>query len=131
MYTRILIFFLYTVEPTRSQTGDTFSSLNSATLPIAINSIDHNLLFNPKSIAFFSIPKGQATVLVVGGALEAANSDKDCLKLVLNRRKGFIKLALRFGVDLVPTFSFGENSIYDQIPNPVGRCKYQFFRGPT
>jgi len=69
---------------------------------------------------FFSIPRGQVTVLVVGGALEAANSDKDCLKLVLNRRKGFIKLALRFGVDLVPTFSFGEYSIYDQVPNPVG-----------
>jgi 2-acylglycerol O-acyltransferase 2 len=69
----------------------------------------------------FSIPKGQVTVLVVGGALEAANSDKDCLKLVLNRRKGFVKLALRFGVDLVPTFSFGEYSIYDQVPNPVGK----------
>lgn len=61
------------------------------------------------------------SVLVVGGAPEAANSDKDCLKLVLNRRKGFVKLALRFGVDLVPTFSFGEYVIYDQVANPVGK----------
>jgi hypothetical protein len=77
--------------------------------------------FKLKMCFIFSIPKGQVTVLVVGGALEAANSDKDCLKLVLNRRKGFVKLALRFGVDLVPTFSFGEYSIYDQVPNPVGK----------
>jgi len=61
------------------------------------------------------------SVLVVGGAPEAANSDKDCLKLVLNRRKGFVKLALRYGVDLVPTFSFGEYVIYDQVANPIGK----------
>ena len=66
------------------------------------------------------MPKGQATILVVGGALEACHGEKDCIKLVLNRRKGFIKLALRFGVDLVPTFSFGENSIYDIVSNPPG-----------
>ena len=61
-------------------------------------------------------PSGQVTVLVVGGAPEALNSDQVvmvmvmvmvmlslrliCLqgkiKLVLNCRKGFIKLALRF-----------------------------------
>lgn len=57
---------------------------------------------------------------MVGGALEAANSEKDCIRLVLNRRVGFIKLALTHGVDLVPTFSFGEFSIYDQVANPVG-----------
>jgi hypothetical protein len=57
---------------------------------------------------------------VVGGALEALQGEKNVIRLVLNRRKGFIKLALRFGVDLVPTFSFGENSIYDQVSNPPG-----------
>ena len=68
----------------------------------------------------FSIPKGQATILVVGGALEALNGEHDVLRLVINRRKGFIKLAIRFGVDLVPTFTFGENSIYGQVSNPPG-----------
>ena len=42
--------------------------------------------------------KGMAAVLVPGGALEALNSDKDQIRLVLNRRKGFIKLALRYSV---------------------------------
>ena len=42
--------------------------------------------------------KGMAAVLVPGGALEALNSDKDQIRLVLNRRKGFIKLALRYSI---------------------------------
>ena len=42
--------------------------------------------------------KGMAAVLVPGGALEALNSDKDQIRLVLNRRKGFIKLALRYSL---------------------------------
>jgi len=65
-------------------------------------------------------PSGQVTVLVVGGAPEALNSDQGKIKLVLDCRKGFIKLALRFGVDLVPTFTFGENRVYDQMANPEG-----------
>ena len=71
----------------------------------------------------FRQEKGLAAVLVPGGALEALNSDEDKIRLVLNRRKGFIKLALRFGVNLVPTFSFGENFIYDQVKAEQGKEK--------
>ena len=59
-------------------------------------------------------------VLIVGGASEALNYADSEIKLVLNRRKGFIKLALRFGRDLVPVFTFNENFIYGQAPNPEG-----------
>ncbi len=62
-----------------------------------------------------STPKGLAVVLVVGGASEALNFDHEKISLVLNKRKGFIKLAIRFGVSLVPTFSFGEAFIYHQV----------------
>ena len=70
-----------------------------------------------KCYQFFSSrqEKGVAAVLIPGGALEALITDKDKIRLVINRRKGFIKLALRFGVDLVPVFSFGEQYIYDQF----------------
>ena len=43
---------------------------------------------------------GSASVLVVGGAAEASLSEKSRLQLVLKNRKGFIKLAMRFGADL-------------------------------
>ena len=59
--------------------------------------------------------KGVATVLVPGGARESLNGDKDRIRLVLNNRKGFIKMALETGVSLVPTFSFGEQRVYDLV----------------
>lgn len=67
-----------------------------------------------------SKPSGHVSILIVGGALEALEGHRKEIRLVLNRRKGFIKLALRFGVDLVPTFSFGEQFIYEQADNAKG-----------
>ena len=61
------------------------------------------------------------TVLVPGGAHEARNWSKDEIKLYLKKRKGFIKLALRFGVDIIPTFSFNEQFIYNQILAEKGK----------
>ena len=81
-------------------------------------SIVHSYLPNCKS--FLSKPKGHVSILIVGGALEALEGHRKEIRLVLNRRKGFIKLALRFGVDLVPTFSFGEQFIYEQADNAKG-----------
>ena len=37
------------------------------------------------------------------------------VRLILSKKKGFVKLALRCGVSLVPTFSFGEAAIYDKV----------------
>jgi len=68
----------------------------------------------------FSRPSGLLSVLVPGGAPESLNSDKEQVRLILKKRKGFIKLALRFGVNLVPSFSFGESFIFDQVQNPEG-----------
>ena len=65
-------------------------------------------------------PGGQLPVLVPGGAEEALNSDREEVRLVLKRRKGFVKLALTTGTPLVPSFTFGENKIYDKLDNPEG-----------
>ncbi|KAL9092454.1 MAG: hypothetical protein Q9159_000801 [Coniocarpon cinnabarinum] len=58
---------------------------------------------------------GRAITIVVGGAREALDAKPDTLKLVLKRRKGFVKLAIRTGADLVPVLGFGENDLYDQF----------------
>jgi 2-acylglycerol O-acyltransferase 2 len=58
---------------------------------------------------------GRAVTIVVGGARESLESKPGGLRLVLNKRKGFVKMAIRTGADLVPVLAFGENEIYDQL----------------
>lgn len=58
---------------------------------------------------------GRAITIVVGGARESLDASPRTLRLVLKCRKGFIKLAIRNGADLVPVLSFGENDLYDQF----------------
>ena len=55
---------------------------------------------------------GNAALLVVGGAEEALDAAPGTFDLVLKKRKGFVKIALQTGTNLVPTFSFGENDVY-------------------
>ncbi|KAF2262526.1 diacylglycerol O-acyltransferase 2A [Lojkania enalia] len=58
---------------------------------------------------------GRAITIVVGGARESLDARPGVLRLVLNKRKGFVKLAIRCGADLVPVLAFGENDIYEQL----------------
>jgi 2-acylglycerol O-acyltransferase 2 len=58
---------------------------------------------------------GRAITIVVGGARESLEMEPGTLRLVLHCRKGFIKLAIANGADLVPVLSFGENDIYEQL----------------
>ncbi len=61
-----------------------------------------------------------SVVVVVGGALEALDARPGVAELTLNRRKGFVRVALEHGARLVPVYCFGENELYDQAPNPEG-----------
>lgn len=58
---------------------------------------------------------GRGITIVVGGARESLDAQPRSLRLVLRRRKGFVKLAIRTGADLVPVLAFGENELYDQV----------------
>ncbi|SPN96970.1 related to diacylglycerol acyltransferase type 2a [Cephalotrichum gorgonifer] len=58
---------------------------------------------------------GRAVTIVVGGARESLEAEPRALRLILEARKGFIKMAIRTGADLVPVLAFGENSLYDQL----------------
>ncbi|KAF2903888.1 hypothetical protein ILUMI_02283 [Ignelater luminosus] len=63
---------------------------------------------------------GKAVALIVGGAEEAYYCRPGQYRIVLKKRKGFIKMALRHGSPLVPVFSFGEVDVFDQLDNPKG-----------
>ncbi|KAF6753425.1 DAGAT-domain-containing protein [Ephemerocybe angulata] len=71
---------------------------------------------------------GAAITIVVGGAAESLSAHPGTADLTLRKRLGFIKLAIQHGADLVPVFSFGENDIYQQMPNEKGTTVYALQR---
>ncbi|KAM8778373.1 2-acylglycerol O-acyltransferase 3 [Rhynchonycteris naso] len=56
--------------------------------------------------------RGQAVVIMIGGAHESLYAIPGEHHLVLRNRKGFVRLALRHGASLVPVYSFGENDVF-------------------
>ncbi|KAK8019745.1 diacylglycerol acyltransferase type 2a [Apiospora arundinis] len=58
---------------------------------------------------------GRAVTIVIGGARESLEAQPGQLRLILKERKGFIKIAIRTGADLVPVLAFGENELYHQL----------------
>ncbi|CAD6198925.1 unnamed protein product [Caenorhabditis auriculariae] len=64
--------------------------------------------------------KGRAVILVPGGAEEALQAHPGKHELTLKKRKGFAREALITGAHLVPVYSFGENDVFRQVPNPAG-----------
>lgn len=91
---------------------------------------------------------GKAAVLIVGGAAESLKCKPGCYNIILRRRKGFVRIALKNGLvvlhetqqndrnsfffgfvkcfpffsssPLVPVISFGETDLYNQITAPEG-----------
>ncbi|CAG02909.1 unnamed protein product [Tetraodon nigroviridis] len=64
--------------------------------------------------------KGNAVVIVIGGAAESLASSPGANTVVVRQRKGFVRMALEFGADLVPVYSFGENELFQQVIFPDG-----------
>uniref|UniRef100_A0AC34FV70 Acyltransferase n=1 Tax=Panagrolaimus sp. ES5 TaxID=591445 RepID=A0AC34FV70_9BILA len=70
--------------------------------------------------------KGRAVCVILGGAEEALDSHPDNFDLKLSSRKGFVKLALKTGSDLVPVYNFGETSTFRQMKNSRGTKLREF-----
>jgi len=68
-----------------------------------------------ESITFNLSQKGRSVMLVIGGAAESLETDVGTNNVVLENRKGFVKMALKTGASLVPVFSFGENDIFETV----------------
>nr|XP_033780926.1 2-acylglycerol O-acyltransferase 3 [Geotrypetes seraphini] len=58
---------------------------------------------------------GNAVMIVIGGAAESLQCVPGEHLLTLRGRKGFVKLALEHGADLVPVYTFGESDLYQQV----------------
>ncbi|CAK5008029.1 unnamed protein product [Meloidogyne enterolobii] len=73
-----------------------------------------------KSLRFvLNNPKGGALAgIVIGGAEEVLDSKPGSTDLNLMRRLGFCRIALETGASLVPSYSFGENDVYEQYTHP-------------
>ena len=59
-----------------------------------------------------AVATGHSIGLNTGGLWEQIHVDCEREQLFLLPRLGFIRLALRHGVPLVPTYAFGENQLY-------------------
>lgn len=68
----------------------------------------------------YLLSKGISIVIVIGGAEDTIDAKPGTNKLKIKNKKGFIRMALKHGANLVPVFTFGENELFDQIPNPPG-----------
>ncbi|XP_060137967.1 2-acylglycerol O-acyltransferase 3 [Zootoca vivipara] len=78
---------------------------------------------NKRSLDFLlSGGPGHAVVIVVGGAAESLDCAPGEQRVRLHGRRGFVRLALQHGADLVPVYTFGENDIFRQIRFPEGSC---------
>ncbi|KAG1705339.1 hypothetical protein DVH05_004270 [Phytophthora capsici] len=74
------------------------------------------------------LKEGNSIVVYPGGVPEIFLTDPNSkeTELVLKKRLGFIKLAMKHGADLVPTFVFGEKWLYNMWNPP--KVIINFFR---
>ncbi|XP_060635756.2 2-acylglycerol O-acyltransferase 3 [Anolis sagrei] len=78
--------------------------MSSGMIPVSKASLDFVLRGGP----------GQAVAIVVGGASESLEGAPGEHRVRLRGRRGFVRLALQHGADLVPVYCFGENDIFRQ-----------------
>lgn len=84
--------------------------------------------------AEYALKKGLSLIVYPGGSKEVFNSNPSSPKnrLVLKDRKGFIKLAIKQGAQLVPTYVFGEKWMYSmwRPPRAVWKAILRVLRVP-
>uniref|UniRef100_A0A0N5A2T7 Acyltransferase n=1 Tax=Parastrongyloides trichosuri TaxID=131310 RepID=A0A0N5A2T7_PARTI len=61
--------------------------------------------------------KGNAVGIVLGGLNEVYDAHPKTNILRIKNKRGFCRYALLYGADIVPMYNFGENDVYEQLPN--------------
>ena len=71
------------------------------------------------------LSRGKSIAIVIGGGSESLLSSPGTNDIVLKRRQGFVRIALRTGASLVPVYAFGETGTYSTLtslpPNSLMR----------
>jgi len=91
-------------------------------MSLASGSIDAS-----REVAQAVLRKGQTIAVVPGGVREMYESRKPGVRVVLARRRGFVRLALGAGATLVPVVVFNEREMY-RLPRVVPECVEDFMR---
>ena len=100
------------------------SALASSVLHVVPFTRDLNQMFGGYAVTrtgfLAALKRERSVVFIPGGQYEMIHSSSRIPKVILNtRHRGFIKVALQTGTKLVPVFSFGERTIFDNFPTPV------------
>ena len=69
-----------------------------------------------------------ANVVVYPGGLDEANDDTASSAIAIRTRKGFVRLAVKHGVDVLPMFCFGELEAVSAVAGHEHRLEMQRLR---
>jgi len=77
-----------------------------------------------KATAKRILRKGYHMYVLPGGEAEQMLTQRGKQRVFLNKRKGFVKLALEHGASLVPVYAFGETDLYHTSNFVMGLRKW-------
>jgi 1-acyl-sn-glycerol-3-phosphate acyltransferase len=64
-----------------------------------------------------ALNKGHSVAIVIGGVEEMSYSGEKQVKLILKKRKGYIRIAKQKGSPIVPLYAEGENELFQKEPS--------------
>jgi len=81
--------------------------------------VQHNCIEAKEEEIKRCLKEGTSVALLVGGIEELLVTQSETLKLILKKRKGFVRIAKETGCSLIPLISPNENSLFSMLDNPV------------
>ncbi|GJQ13665.1 hypothetical protein GpartN1_g5456.t1 [Galdieria partita] len=84
--------------------------------------------------ALTSLRNGKSIFVFPGGSEEIFVTRRDEIRVLLEKRKGFIKLALETGSNIIPVLAVGEEelfSLFRLVPDRLQRCFLHHLRVPV
>ncbi|KAK4876557.1 hypothetical protein RN001_009063 [Aquatica leii] len=103
-------------NPTREEIEQLHEKFTNEIIKL-FNEHKNKYISNAEKVQLIIDNGGKAVALFVGGSDEIAYSSEKNYQIVLKKRKGFIRVALKNGSPLVPVFSFGLNNNYKFLEN--------------